>query len=119
MVYSGGPLSGSTNGRPIPVAATATPGTLIHTVVGGSSAFDEVYLFASNVTAAPATLTVEFGGVADPGDHLVKGYSIAANSGPIPISPMGGARLQGGVVIRAFSGTASAINITGAYNRAQ
>jgi hypothetical protein len=115
--YSGGPLSGSTNGRPIPVAATATPGTLIHTAVSGTAGFDELYLWASNVTGSAAVLTVEFGGVGDPGDHLVKAYSIAANSGPIPIAM--GQRVQGGVAIRAFSATASALNVTGHFNRVQ
>ena len=116
-VYSGNPFSGSTNGRPIPIAATATPGTLIHTAVAGTAAFDEIYLWVANVTNAAATLTVEFGGVGDPGDHLVKAYSIAANSGPIPIAL--GQRLQGGVIVRAFSPTASALNATGYYNRVQ
>jgi hypothetical protein len=114
-VYSGGVLSGSTNGRPIPVVAVATAGTLIHTT--GSAGYEELYLWASNITAAAATLTVEFGGVTDPGDHLVKGYSIPPNSGPIPIAV--GQRLSGGVVVRAFGGTASALNITGFYNRVQ
>ena len=111
-VYSGSVLSGSTNGRPIPVVAVATAGTLIHTVSAGQ--FEEVFLWASNVTAAAATLTVEFGGVGDPADHLVKGYSIPANSLPIPIAL--GQRLAGGVVVRAFSGTTLAINITGYAN---
>lgn len=110
--YSGSVLSGSTNGRPIPVVAVATPGTLIHTV--SAAQFEELFLWASNVTAVAATLTVEFGGAGDPGDHLVKGYAIPANSGPIPIAL--GQRLDGGVVVRAFSGTASAINITGYTN---
>lgn len=113
-VFTGSVLSGSTNGRPIPVAATATPGTLIHTV--GSTGFEDVYLFASNVTGSTATLTVEFGGVSDPGDHLIKSYPIPANSPPYPLSP--GLRLAGGVAVRAFSGTGSAINITGWANRA-
>ena len=116
-VYSGGPFSGSTNGRPIPITATGTAGTLIHTAVAGTSAFDEIYLWVSNVTAVAATLTVEFGGVADPGDHMVKAYSIPANSLPIPIAL--GQRVQGGVVIRAFSATGSALNATGYYNRVQ
>lgn len=116
-VYTGGPLSGSANGRPIPVVATATAGTLLHTAVGGTTAFDELYMWASNVTTAPATLTVEFGGVADPGDHLVKAYNIPANSPAIPIAV--GQRVQGGVAVRAFGGTASAINVTGYYNRVQ
>ena len=117
LTYSPLLLSGSTNGRNIPVAATGTPGTLLHTCVAGSAAWDEVYLWAANVTGTAATLTVEYGGVTDPGDHLVKAYSIPANSAPIPIAT--GQRMNGGLVIRAFSGTASAINITGNVNRIQ
>jgi hypothetical protein len=108
-------LSGSTNGRPIPVAATATAGTLLHTAITGTSGFDEVYMWASNVTAATATLTVEWGGVGDPTDHLVKAYSIPANSPPIPIAV--GQCINNALVVRAFSGTASAINISGFANR--
>lgn len=108
-------LSGSTNGREIPVAATATPGTLIHTAVAGTTSFDEIYLWASNVTAAVATLTVEWGGVTDPGDHMVKTYSLPPNSPPIPIAT--GQVLQNALVVRAFSGTGSAINIGGFVNR--
>lgn len=114
-VYSRALLSGSTSGLPIPVAATATPGTLIHTAVTGTSGFDEVYIWASNVTGAAATLSLEWGGVTDPESHLVKAYSIAANSPPMPISV--GQNLNNEVVVRAFSGTASAINITGFVNR--
>lgn len=106
-------LSGSTNGRPIPVAAVATAGTLIHTAP--ATGFDEVYLFVTNATAVAATLTVEWGGVSDPGDHLVKATSIPANSLPYPIAL--GQRLTGSVVVRAFSGTTLALNITGWVNR--
>lgn len=114
-VYSASVLSGSTNGLPIPVAATATPGTLIHSAPSGSSAMDEIYLWAANVTGVSATLTIEWGGVADPASHLVKAYSIAANSAPQPIAV--GQRMNGGLVVRAFGGTANAINITGLVNR--
>lgn len=114
-VYSRLLLSGSTNGREIPVAAVATPGTLIHTAVAGTTSFDEIYAWASNVTAASATLTVEWGGVLDPGDHMVKAYTIPANSPPIPIAT--GQVLNNGLVMRAFSGTGSAINIGGFVNR--
>jgi len=115
--YSRVLLSGSTNGRPIPVVATATPGTLIHTAVAGITAFDEPYIWASNVTGAAATLTLQWGGVTDPGDHMVKSVSVPANSPPIPIAT--GQNINNGLVIRAFSGTASAINITGHANRIQ
>ena len=108
-------LSGSTSGKPIIVVATATAGTTIHVAVAGAAAFDEIYLWASNVTAAAATLTLEWGGVTDPGNLSVKAVSIPANSPPIPI--MTGQVLNGGLTIGAFSGTASALNITGYVNR--
>lgn len=108
-------LSGSTSGRNIPVAATATPGTLIHTAVAGATSFDEIYLWVANVTAATATLTIEWGGVTNPGDHIVHVYSVPANSAPIPI--VTGEVLNGGLVVRAFSGTASALNISGFVNQ--
>ena len=110
-------LSGSTSGLPVIVVAVATPGTLLHTAVAGAAAFDEIYLWASNITGAAATLTIEWGGVVDPGSHMVKAVSIPPNSPPIPIAT--GQVLNGGLVCRAFSGTASAINITGFANRIQ
>lgn len=110
-------LSGSTSGKPIPVAAVATPGTLIHTAVAGAAAWDEVYLWVSNVTGAAATLTIEWGGAANPGDHAVTAYSVPANSAPIPI--ITGQRMNGGLEVRAFSGTGSALNVTGTVNRIQ
>lgn len=108
-------LSGSTSGLPIIVVAVATAGTLIHTAVAGASSIDEVTLYASNVTGSAATLTLEWGGVTDPGNHMVKGYSIPANSTSVLV--VAGMPLNGGLVIRAFSGTASAINITGSVTR--
>lgn len=108
-------LSGSTNGRPIPVAATATPGTLLHTATSTAGAFDEVYLWVSNVTGTLATLTIEWGGVTDPGSHMVKALDVPAKTTSIPIAT--GQRVTGGVEIRAFSGTAGALNITGNVNR--
>lgn len=110
-------LSGCTNGRNIPVVATATAGTLIHTAIAGTSASDAFYLWAANVTASTATLTVEWGGVTDPGDHMVKAMAIPPNSPPIPV--VTGQILNNGLVARAFGGTASAINITGFIVRNQ
>lgn len=113
--YSRVLLSGSTNGRNVPVVAVATAGTLIHTAIAGTSSFDEIYLWVANVTAAPATLTIEWGGVTDPGDHLCKALSIPANSPPIAI--VAGEVLNNGLICRAFSGTASALNLSGYVNR--
>ena len=79
-------LSGSTDGLPIVVAATSTPGTLIHTAYNSVAGFDALWIFASNVTALPATLTLEWGSTTDPGGLLIKGYTIPANSPPVPVA---------------------------------
>ena len=110
QTYTKQVLSGSTDGRPIAVAATATPGTLLHTAITGTTGSDSVYLWASNVTGTSATLTIEFGGVTT-ADKIVSAVSIPANSENIPI--VDGQVLRNGLVIRAFSGTASAINVNG------
>lgn len=113
--YSRQLLSGSTSGRNIPVAATATPGTLVHQAIAGATGFDEVYAWVANVTNAARLLTIEWGGVGDPADHMVKQLSIPANSPPIPI--MTGQVLQGGLNVRAFADASNALNITGFVNR--
>lgn len=108
-------LSGSTSGRVIPVAATATPGTLIHTAVAGAASFDEIYLWVTNTSGAAVTLTIEWGGVLAPGDHITTTLSIPANSPPIPI--VTGEVLNGALICRAFASVASVINISGYVNR--
>ena len=61
-------LSGSTNGRGVKVAATATPGTLIHTA--HATSLDEVWLWCVNSDSAACKLTVEFGGTTSPDDLI-------------------------------------------------
>jgi len=108
-------LSGSTDGRPIKVAATATAGTLLHTAVNVAGATDEVWLWAINTSAATVTLTVEFGGVTSPDDHIV--IELAPRRGVVPVVP--GVSIQTGVVVRAFASSANVINIVGNVNRVE
>lgn len=110
-------LSGSTSGRPIKVAATATPGTTIHTAVSGAAGFDEVYLWASNSNTGSLALTIEWGGTTDPDDLLLKAFVLPPLSGPIPI--ISGLSINGGLVVRAFAGTANLTLIAGHVNRIQ
>ena len=108
-------LSGSTSGKPIKVVQTATAGTLIHTATSDATEMDAVYLWAANTSGSAATLTMEWGGATDPADLLTKSYSIGANSAPTVIA--NGQPLTGGMVVRAFSGTANVLTITGYANR--
>jgi len=112
MAISKNKLSGSTNGKLIKVVATATPGTLIHTAVSGTTDLDEIWIYAVNTTNAKVNLTIEWGGVASPGDLVEVGLQGA--EGFVLVIP--GAVLNNGKVIRAFAGSANAINVLGWVN---
>ena len=104
-------LSGSTNGRPVKVAATATAGTLLHTA--HATALDETWLYAVNTSGSDVLLTIELGGVTSSDDHII--VTIPAQSGLVQIAP--GLLLTGSVVARAFAAVANVVNIVGWVNR--
>lgn len=106
-------LSGSTSGRGILIAATATPGTAIHTAVTGSSDIDEIYLYAVNSSTADVKLTIELGGVTSPND-LVE-YTVPAENGLHLVLP--GSVMNGALAIAAFAGTTNVIVVFGWVNR--
>jgi hypothetical protein len=109
-------LSGSTDGRMIKVAATATAGTTIHTGSTTATTFDEVWLYAVNSSTSSVKLTIEYGGVTSP-DDLIE-LTIPAESGLYLIIP--GLVIKGNataLVVRAFAATANVVNIAGYVNR--
>ena len=109
-------LSGSTDGRMIKVAATATAGTLLHTGSTTATTFDEIWLYAVNTSTTSVKLTIEWGGVTS-SDDLIE-QSIPAESGLYLISP--GLIIKGNataLIVRAFAGTANVVNIAGYVNR--
>jgi hypothetical protein len=111
--YSKQPLSGASTGVPIAVVATASTGTTIHAT--GTSAIDEVWLYATNTSSAAVVLTIQFGGTATVNQIQ---QTIPANSGltlTIPgliLAPSGSA-----ITVYAYAGTASVVNISGYVNR--
>ena len=104
-------LSASTNGLGILVAATATPGTAIHTAVNSTSSYDEVWIYATNTTTTAKKLTIEFGGTA--AANQIE-YTIPAESGMHLIIP--GLLLNNLKPIAAFAETTNVINIHGFVN---
>jgi hypothetical protein len=108
-------LSGSTSGRPIPVVATATAGTTMHTAVAGAASWDEIYAWFNNTDTVARTLTIEYGNAGTVGDHLVDTLSLPLSSPAIPI--VTGQVLNGGLAMKAFASVASIINCTGYVNR--
>lgn len=111
--YSKQLLSGSTNGRMIKVAATATLGTTIHTAVSGTTSFDEIWLWAVNSDTTARKLTIEYGGATAP-DNLIE-ITIPAESGLVEILP--GFLLQNSLVVTAFCASANVVMIGGYVNR--
>lgn len=111
--YSKVKLSGSTNGKPIKIVATSTPGTTIHTAVAGSSDWDEIWLYAFNSSDDVATLTLEWGGTSAPDQNIV--VALPPKSGLIPVVP--GLLLQNSLAVAAFASVANVITINGFVNR--
>jgi hypothetical protein len=107
-------LSGSTNGKAIKVAATATAGTLIHTAASGTSTLDEIWLYAHNTSSASVKLTLEWGEATAPDGHIEVNIG-AEGTGLILVAP--GILLQNSLVVRAFASSANVINIFGYVNR--
>lgn len=109
-------LSGAPAGnRGIKVAATATPGTTIHTAVSGTNTgtYDEIWLWAYNGHTADVVLTIEFGGTTVPDDNII--VTIPTKSGLYLIVP--GLVLQNGLVVKAFAATANVIVLSGYVNK--
>lgn len=110
-------LSGSTDGKAIKVAATATPGTTIHTGSSTATTIDEVWLYATNTDTTARKLTVEWGGTSSP-DDLIE-LTIPAESGLTLVAP--GLLIKGNattaLVVRAFCATANVVTIHGFVNR--
>jgi hypothetical protein len=110
--FSKSPLSGSTNGRGILVAATATLGNTIHTAVSGTSSFDEVWLYGHNNSASSVKLTIEYGS-AVAADNIE--ITIPGESGLVLVVP--GLFLNNSLVVSAFAGTTNVITLHGYVNR--
>jgi hypothetical protein len=109
-------LSGSTDGRLIKVAATATAGTTIHTGSSTATTIDELWLYAVNSDSSDRKLTIEFGGVSSPDDLIEQ--TITAESGLILV--VAGLVIKGNatpLVVRAFCASANVVMIGGYVNR--
>jgi len=104
-------LSGSTSGKQIKVAATATAGTTIHTA--HATALDEIWLWAVNSSTTAVKITVEWGEATAPDGNIE--VTIPGESGYLMVVP--GLVLTGSLVVKAFAGTANVLLVNGYVNR--
>lgn len=108
--------SGSTAGKPIKVAATATPGTLIHATSATAGVIDEVTIYAENTDTVTRTVTIELGGTTAP-DNTIP-MAIPPGQGLFCVVPA--IRIGGGgsaLTIGAFASAANVIVVTANVNR--
>ncbi len=107
-------LSGSSAGKSIRIPATgATPGSVVHTAVSGTTSLDEIWTYAVNTGGAASKLTLEWGGTVDPFDHIE--VTVPSESGLMLITP--GLLMNNGSVVQAYSGTAGTVTLYGYVNR--
>ena len=107
------PLSGSTDGRGIKVAATASAGDTIHTATSSATDCDVITLYAYNSSGSAVNLTLEWGGTTSPDDDIK--LSIPATSGLTLLCP--DLVLRNSLVIKAYAGTTNVVTIHGFVNR--
>jgi len=107
-------LSASNDGRGIPVAATSSPGTLIHTALDSKAAneWDALVLRVVNTSSSPVKLTLEWGGT-DAADQVE--MTIPAESGFSEV--VVGHVLQDGAEVRAFAATTNVLVVHGFVHR--
>ena len=109
-------LSGSTDGKAVKVAATATAGTTIHTGSATATTLDEVWIYAVNSSASSVKLTIEWGEATAPDGNIE--VTVLPEAGLVTVIP--GLLLQGNAtakVVRAFAGTTNVIVMHGFVNR--
>lgn len=106
-------LSESTKGRGIKIAATATPGTLVHQTPNHATKIDRIWLYLYNSHTSDVLATVELGGVTDPDDVIkvtipFKSGKVLVLDGDILVDAAGGA-----LNVRVFAATANVITARG------
>ena len=104
-------LSGSSNGLPIPINASSSPGTTIHGVSTATTTKDAVYVWAFNMATTQSQVTAEMFGTAS---NFAMTQILPALSGAYAIVP--GDALTGGTATGSSSGNTLTIFAT-ASNR--
>lgn len=103
-------LSGSTNGKPIKVAATSIgSGTTIHTAGSGTGFIDLVTLMACNTDAVSRVLKIGWGGTTDPDE--VSTVTLPPKSGWVPVGIK--VPIQNALVVKASADAANVVIVEG------
>lgn len=113
------PFSASTQGQGVKIAATATPGTLIHTTGVSATTQDELRLYFYNAHTADVLVTVEFGGATAPDQNIV--LTVPFKAGLVQVIPASDLILVGNgsvaLTVKVFAATANVVVAYGSVYR--
>ena len=110
--YSKRQLSGSTDGRPIAVAATTSPGTALHTAATATGTIEEVNLKITNTATGVRQITLEWGGTAT-SDNIL--FTVPAQDGLFVLTA--GELIANSLVVRGYATATGGLNVVGHVNR--
>tara|TARA_R100001079_G_C4373765_1_gene120162 strand:- start:101 stop:457 length:357 start_codon:yes stop_codon:yes gene_type:complete len=107
-------ISGAADGLAVKVAATSSTGTTIHTAVAGTTAgtFNEIWLWATNTSAAAVQLTIEWGTTTAADGNII--VTVPPKEGLMQVIP--GLILHNSKVVTAFAASANVICLHGFVN---
>lgn len=113
--YSIEKLSGSTDGKPVKITATATTGTTIHTATANANDIDLISLWAVNNDAdgETRTLTLEWGTTTAADGNVV--VPVPCKAGPVMICDR--LPLMNGLLVTGFADEANDVLILGHVQR--
>lgn len=111
MSYTREPLSASTHGRGIKVAAAASAGTTIHTGQASTTLTDVVTLYACNTDAATRRVTLEWGGTTTVDDNMI--FDVPPKcTVPIVVDLI----IRNSLIVKAFADVANVVSLFGFVN---
>ena len=103
-------LSGSTDGKPIVITATESPGNLIHTA--SATEIDEIWIYLSNSSSTPVVTTIQWGLTTTVGSII---QSVPGQAGLYLAVP--GLILTNSSIVRVFAEISDVITVLGFVNR--
>lgn len=110
-------LSQSTDGASILLSSTAAPGVLVHSTQASAANYDEVWIYANNISASDVTVNIYWGNTGS--TNYIGPVNVQAYAGPTLLSPgfiLRGTGSTGSTVYSTASATGS-VNLFGYVNR--
>jgi len=103
-------LSGSTDGKPIVITTTESPGNLIHTA--SATEIDEIWIYLNNSSNTPVVTTIQWGLTTTVGSII---QSVPGQAGLYLAIP--GLVLTKNSIVRVFASVSDVITVLGFVNR--